>query len=387
MKKLITFMIITICANVVLAQQKYFPFVINGKHGITDTLGAEIIKPTYYTSKVIAAKNQIYLKNFSETPDAIFDAKTNTKQFYESVYNNEVKIDDIPYTMIVNKGKRYLLSEESAKIINLKEDYSDFKNVGKYIIAKFYPKFNTSKSATVYKNGVPMPPKIEPYPAENLAVLTNDQTLKLLLKGEFKNFLPLYKAPEETKLEGPKEVEVVLVNLNDINKNPNFDYILFNKVNTHSLCNSKMVLVKTFVLAKANKEMLLAACKKILKQNISTTPNDNYGFSPTVMAAPPSSGRYREDKKEVVVKKPFKPFFYTEKLTSGNTLFALQETEEISNHIFEAKEGVEIFLDKEEHTIRLKIEGKENSEFSFNPKTGVIYLPKSYLTLLGITVI
>lgn len=373
-------------SNLAIAQQKYFTFIVDGKHGITDILGTEVVKPTYYTSEVLAEKNQIYLQNFSNVPDAIFNTKTGTRQFYESVYDDQVKIKDVPYSSITNKGKTFLVSEESNKIVNLTEDYSDFKNVGQYIIAKFYPKFVPSKGSGVDKKGNPLPPRIESIPEKNIAVLTNDATLKILVKGAFKSYLPLYKAKEEKKQDEPRVVEMVLVNIMDRDKTPDFDYLLLSKLSTHSLYNSKMVLVKTFVLAKATEETLLEASKKVVKHNLSTTSSSDYNAPPMMMVAP-SMGRTRSDKDEVVVKKPFKPFFYIEKLANGNTLFALQETEEISNHIFEAKPGVDVSLNESRNTIKIGKDGKKDSEFSFNPKTGMIYLPKAYLTLLGITII
>lgn len=375
-----------ISSNLAMAQQKYFTFIVNGKHAITDTLGTEVIKPTYYTSTVIGAKNQIYLQNYSAKPDVIFNTKTGTRQFYESVYDNQVEIKEVPYSSITNKGKTFLVSEQSDKIINLTQDYSSFKNVGQFIIAKFYPKFVPSKSTSYDKKGIPVPPKIEPVAEENIAVLANDETLKLLVKGEFKSYLTLYKLPEEKKQDGPVEVEVVLVNRSDKNKEPNFDYILLSKLNTHSLYNNKMVLVKTFVLAKATEEQLLEASRKVEKQNLSTSSSNSDDYTPVMMVAP-SMPRRKGDNDEVVVKKPFKRFFYTEKLANGNTLFALQETEQISNHIFEAKPGVDISLNEGRNMITVGKDGKKDTKFSFNPTTGMIYLPKVYLAQLGLTII
>ena len=385
MQKLFILFILTIAFHLANAQQKYFPFSINDKHGITDTLGNEAIKPIYKYSQFIEAKNQIYLQDYSSKSDLIFDAKTGAKQLFEAVYNNQVKIMGVPYTRITNKGKRYLLSEESSKTINLTEEYTDFKNVGDYIVAKYYPKRIPSKSTQVDKNGIPLPPKIEPMPEETSTILANDENLKRLIKGSFDSYTLMYKEKEAKEDDGLVHVE--LIKIEDYNKpTPNFDFILLTKGNSHNLYNGKMILIKTFVLAKATEEMLLAASKKIIGQNLVSSYQDNNFPPPMVMAAPVGAGP-KATVQKIKEKEPFKPFFYTQELANGNTLFALQETEEISNHILEVKSGAKLYLDKKNHSLTISVEGKESSEFSFNPATGVIYLPKVYFKQLGITII
>lgn len=386
MKKLIICITLIACSHLASAQQKYFPFSIADKHGITDVSGNEFVKPAYGNSEIIEAKSQIYLTGLKGKPSVIVDAKTGAKQFFEYILSNQAKIKDVPYSLVLNKGKRFLLSEESSKTINLTEEYWDFNNVGNYIIAEYYPKTAPSKSS-YDKNGIPLPPKIEPVPDKTSTILANDETLKRLIKGSFDSYIVMYKELEKEKEDGL--VHVQLIKLEDYNKPKPFDFILLTKGNTHSLYNDKLILVKTFVLAKATEEQLLNASKKIVKLNLVSSFNGNYPAPKMVMASPSMpravSTKSPEEKKED--KKPFKPFFYTEKLENGKTLFALQESEEISNHILELEAGVKLRLNEKEHTLTIVPEEKENSEFSFDPKTGAIYLPKAYLKQLGITII
>ena len=384
LKKGIILIVLIISANAGQAQQKYFPFSINGKYGITDTLGNLAMKPDYYRAQVIRAKKQIYLQDFSRRPDVIFDEETGKKQFYESVYDDQVKINDVPFTLINNKGKKYLLSEETTKTISLTEEYTDFKNEGKFIIAQYYPKSVPSNKSTVDKNGRPLPPRIEPPPSKHMAVLSNDVSLKRLIKGDFESYILLYKVPEEEKNDGiVREVHAKLIDLTQV---PDFDFIVFTKGNTHTLYNGKLALIKTFVLAKATENRILEASKKIVNHNLATFFEGQYP-SPSVGMAPPGMPRTKGVEQKIIDKKPFKPFFYTKKLDNGNTLFALQETEEISNHILEAKPGVSLSLNEQNFTITVEREGKKDSKFSFNPKTGAIYLPKAYVEILGLSII
>ncbi len=383
MKKIIICALLTIGFNLANAQQKYFPFSIEDKHGITDTLGNETVKPSYENSKIIEAKNQIYLQNFSSKSDVIFDAKTGVKQFFESVYGNRVKIGGVNYSEINNKDKQYLLSEQSSKKIPLTEDYTDFKNVGDYIIATFYPKPVLLKASYVDKNGIPRPPEIVPMPGKIKTILAGNETLKRLTKFNFDTYLPMYKKPEKEKNDGL--VHVKLIDIKDYTETVNFDFILLTKGNTHNLYNGKMAFIKTFVLPKATDELLLSASKKIVNLDLSLSQKNSYP-SPMVTVAPTGvSTRPVEPRK--IEKEPFKPFFYTEDLANGNTLFALQETEEISNHILEVKSDAKVYFDKKANILTIRSEGKEDSKFSFNPKTGAIYLPKGYFKQLGITII
>jgi len=382
MKRTIVTFLLFATANFTFAQQKYYAFSINGKQGITDTLGNEAMKPTYAFATLVPAKNQIYLQDFSEKPDIIFNTKTGAKQLYESVYDNKVQIKNVSYSIVSNKGKSYLLSEETDKTIPITRDYDKFNTVGQYIIAEYSlqdPLVDGGKD----KNGRFLPPKIREMRNYHV-VLANDESLKTIVDKGFDKYLPLYKIPEEKKDDGIVRLETIIPQPKKTS--PNFDYIVLSKGNNHRLFNEKMVLVKTFVLAKADDDMLLDFCKKALKLNLNTTPSDDYG---AVISAPPvalGSGRPRNPTPEVIEKKPFVPFFYVKKLDNGNTVFALQETEEISKRIFEAKPTLEVRLFERLNLITIRIDGKEDSRFSYNPKTGEIYLPKVYLAGLGITV-
>lgn len=385
MKKLNLFLILLFVANLVTAQQKYYAFSINGKHGITDTLGNEAVKPIYAFATPVPAKNQIYLQDFSEKSDIIFNAKTGAKQLYESVYSNKLQLKNVPYSIVSSKGKKFFLSEETDKLIPFSRDYDDFYNVGNYIIAN-YDAQDPFISGGRDKNGIPLPPKIREM-RKHYVVLANDESLKIIVDKNFDKYLPLYKTPKE-KDDGTVSVVTVTVPSSIKKSNPIFDYLILSKGNNHQLYNAKMVLVKAFVLAKPDEEKLLAYSEKLLKVKVSTQASSEQGLvSVAPMMVAPSMGRSKNSTVEPEEKKPFKPFFYTKKLENGNTIFVLQETEEISKRIFEANATSKVNLYDHRNGITIQIEGKEDSKFNYNPKTGEIYLPKAYLAGLGITLI
>ncbi|MFC4211858.1 hypothetical protein ACFOWA_11730 [Pedobacter lithocola] len=378
MKKTIFTILLFAIANFTFSQQKYYAFSINGKHGITDTLGSEVIKPIYKYRVIIPAKNQIYLQDFSEKRDIIFNAKTGKKDLYESVYNNWVEIKNVPYSVIRVKDRKFLLSEETDKTIPFSRDYDEFYNVGNYIIASYYAQEPYSPGSKD-KNGKLLPPHVREL-KKHYAVLANDESLKTIVDKGFDKYLPLYKRPDEAKEEGI--ATVVTVTLKQINVNPNFDYIVLSQGNNHKLYNDKMVLVKAFVLQKADTEMLVAFCRKTLKVNLNDTPENGYG--PT-FSAPPMDGRIsKKASEDLVEKKPFVSYFYIKKLENGNTIFALKE---ISKRIFEANSKMEVRLFEKKNLITISIDGEELSEFNYNPKTGEIYLPKAYFSELGLTIL
>lgn len=386
MRRMIPIMLLLLVINFAKAQQKYYAFNFNGKYGITDTLGNEALKPSYKYITAIPAKNQIYLQDFSDKPDIIFNTKTGTKQLYEKVYNNQVQIKGVPYSIINNKGKKYLLSEESDKTIGITRDYDDFYTVGNYIIAKYYaqdPYVGGGKD----KNGKLLPPKIMEM-KKHYVVLANDESLKTIVDKGFDKYLPLYKTPEEKKGDGIVRVETITLSLPIKESSPIFDYIILSKGSSHKLFNAKMVLVKAFVMAKADEEALWRYAQKLLKDKISTEPSSGHGFvSAPPMMVDPSMGTRKNSRSEPGEKKPFEPYFYVKKLENGNTIFALQETEQISKHIFEANSKAKVELDKRKYTLTISLDEKNQSEFNFDPKTGAIYLPKAYLSLLGIQII
>lgn len=375
---------IAISLKTAIAQQKYHVFSINGKFGITDTLGNEIQKPTYAHSTLVLAKNQIYLQDFSDKPDIIFSTKTGVKQLYESVYHNQVQIQNVPYSIVSLKGKKFLLSEESDKIIQFTRDYNDFYTVGNYIIANYHAQ-DPYVSGGKDKNVKFLPPKIREIKKHHV-VLANDESLKTIVDKGFDKYLPLYKVPEKKQEDRIAKVEIITIKQFKESA-PIFDYIILSQGGNHRLYDAKMVLVKAFVLAKADENNLLDYADNLLKTKLSTMPSSANGYvsAPPMMA--PSMGRSRNSGQEPEVKKPFKPFFYVKKLENGNTIFALQETEEISKRILEAKPTTELRLFKNENLITIRIEGKVQSQFYYNPKTGDIYLPKAYLAELGITLI
>ncbi|TKC01761.1 hypothetical protein [Pedobacter cryotolerans] len=388
MKKTIFTLLLFATANFTFAQQKYYPFSINGKHGITDTLGNEVMKPTYAFTTLVPAKNQFYLQDFSERPDIIFNTKTGTKALYESIYNNEVQIKNVPYAMVTAKGKKFLLSEETDKAIPLTRDYGDFYAVGNYIIANYHAQ-DTYVSGGKDKNGKFLPPKIREMKKHHV-VLANDESLKMVLDKGFDKYLPLYILPAEKKDDGIVKMKTITIDLRKKKSNPIFDYIILSQGNNHRLFNAKMVLVKAFVLAKLDEDKLFDYAEKLLNVKLSTMPNvENSFVSAPKMAEPTYSqqkGVNPEPQEEIAVEKePFIPFFYAKKLENGNTIFALQETEEISKRIFETKPTTKLTFYKADNYFDVKIEGKEDSRTYFNRKTGEIYLPKAYLAGLGIT--
>lgn len=381
----LVFLMLSAVFNFAVAQQKYHVFELNDKYGITDTLGNEIIKPIYGYRTLIPAKNEIYLQDFSERPDIIFNVKTGAKQAYESVYDSKVFIKDVPYSIVTSKGKKFLLSEETEKTIPFSRDYDEFYRAGKYIIALYYAQ-DPVVSGGKDKNGKFLPPKISAIRRHH-AVLSNDETLKTIVDKGFDKYLPLYKAPEEEKDNRMVKLETVTIKLPVKPSNPIFDYIILSQGNNHRLYNAKMVLVKAFVLAKPDEEKLFDYAEKLLKVKLSNMASEQHGMvsAPPMMASPSSGPRNWSQKPEE--KKPFKPFFYIKKLDDGTTIFALQETEEISKRIFEAKANIKVVLDTKNCTIRISTDTKAYSGFSYNPKTGEIYLPKAYLAELGIKLI
>jgi len=388
-KYFITCLVIAFAFNTVSAQHKYHPFSIEGQYGITDTLGNEVIKPSYNYITTISAKNQFYLQDFSDKPDIIFDAKTGTKQLYESVYDNKVQIDNVPYSIVSNKGKKILLSEKSNKTIALTRDYSGFENIGQYIIATYYAQ-DPFVSGGKDKDGNFLPPPIRAS-RNNYVVLANDESLKTIVDKPFDKYLALYIVPGENKEQNEEEgetiakvVEIVLTAPND-NSASSFDYIVLSNGNNHQLYNGNMGLVESFVLPEADEEKLLQFCEKTLEVKLDTRSADAPGM---LMNAPPMMASIGGNNKQPETKKPFKPYFYIKTLDIGITIFALQETEEISKRIFEASAKTKVRLNDRDCTIRVYVEGKdEASSFDYNPKTGIIYLPKMYLSKLGITLI
>ncbi|RZL34120.1 MAG: hypothetical protein EOP00_32160, partial [Pedobacter sp.] len=296
MKKTAFILISLFSLNFAFAQQKYHAFSVNGKYGVTDTLGNEAIKPSHKYAKTILAKSQIYLQDFSEKPDIIFNAKTGAKQLYESVYNNQLRIKNVSYSVVSNKGKKFLLSEETDKTIPVTRDYDDFYGAGNYIIAKYYaqaPYVSGGKD----KNGRLLPPPIREMKRQHV-VLTNDETLKPVVDKGFDKYLFLYKRPEETKDDRIAKVEIITIKQIQ-ESNPVFDYIILSQGNNHRLYNAKMVLVKAFVLAKPDEDKLYNYAEQLLKVKLSNMASAQHGYkSAPPMMASPSMGLGRNSGRE-----------------------------------------------------------------------------------------
>lgn len=384
MKKIVFTLLLFTTAGFAFSQQKFHAFSINGKHGIANVSGMEVMKPTYKFSTVIPAKNQIYFQDFSDKPDIIFNAQTGARQLYESILNKQLQIKNVYYSIITAKGKKFLLSEETDKTIPLTRDYNDFEAVGQYIIAD-YEAQEPFVSGGTDKNGIPLPPKIRAI-KKHYAVLTNDESLKTILDNGFDKYLPLYEIAGEK--EDDRIVSIKTVKLEDFNRKPNFDYIVLSQGNNHKLYNAKMILVKAFVLANANEEKLQEYAEKLIKVKFGTqTSSERSSVGAPPMVAAPSMGRNKNSDAEPNEKKQFKQYFYIKKLENGNTIFALQETGEISKRIFEAKPSLVVKLFDSDHRIIVSTNGKEVARFSYDSKTGTIFLPKAYYANLGLTVL
>ncbi len=378
MKQILIYSLLFINTNFAVAQQKYYPFKIDKKIGITDDLGVEIIKPTFKYASKIPAKNQIYLMNFSDVPDVIFNTSTGVKQSYERILNSRIKIGNSEYSDIYNKGKRLLMSQESDHTIPLANRFSEFSQAGKYILEKYritkYPKEKPALPVK-YKNGVAIPPPPVMYdpPTEldYLAVRNNNEAFKVVLKGNFKSYKLFYKAKKE-KTDGG--AVVMTLRSYDPNLEDNFDYIVFTTGKTNFIYDDKLNLAKSFVLANSDETKLMEETEKIVKSGLSYYGQNN--APPPPMMAPTGA---RRDRPKAEIKYPF---FYLEELPNGETLFAQQETEEISNHIFEVATDRNVRLSTADSLIYL-----DENEFSFDPKTGKIFLPKTYVESLGIKII
>lgn len=378
MKQLLIFSLLLIGANAANAQQKYYPFIINKKAGITDRSGIEIIKPIYKYASEIPAKNQVYLQNFSDVPDVVFNTTTGAKQSYESAVDNRIKIGKVPYSDMYNQGKRFLLSERNEHTIPLANRFSELFQAGKYILEKYkVTQFPKPKNAPPkkYKNGklIPPPPVMAEMPIEvdYFAVRTNDESFKVVLKGNFISYKLFYKTKNE-KTDGAESI----VTLKTYNQNveDNFDYLVFTNKKMNFIYDDQLNLVKSFVLADSDEAKLMEETEKIVKSGLSDY-GDNNGPPPPMMA--PNGNVKVSSKAEVKY-----PFFYLEELPNGNTLFAQQETEEISHHVFEIATDNRVRLDKEDFVIQFG-----DNQFNFDPKTGKIFLPKNYIDLLGIKII
>ena len=373
--------------NIAIAQTSYHTFTIDEKVGITDNSSNEIIKPTFKYSDVIRDKNEIHLKNYSrDKPDVIFNTITGEQKEYESIHNNAVRIDGVQFSEIRTKNKNYLLSQESNLEIPLTRKYSSFLPTGQYILEKYseykYPKAKATPKpkVTPSKSGVPPPPpppvaELPPVEIHYYGVITNDEKFQTFKRIVANNYLPLYKAPEEVESEdGIILVDLILINYG---VEDDFDYIVFSDNSTHHLYDGKMKLIKTFTLANADDKALLAFAKKTVGTNMSLYSKNNP--PPSVMAVPTMRGSMEAPEVKY-------PFFYTEKIADGFTLFALQLAKDNSKSILKVA-AKSTYLDESKNRLGVKSAEGKWSYFSYDPQTCQIFLPQIYFSQLGIIMI
>ncbi|RQO30146.1 hypothetical protein DBR32_11210 [Taibaiella sp. KBW10] len=378
MKKIMIMVLLMIGVSVAQAQSQYHIFNVKGKYGITDTLGNEAIKPVHAFEESFPERNELALYNFDDKiKDIIFNLSTGTKQVFESIDPNAVYIQKTGYTFITDKGKKYLRSEESDKVIPVKDSYYDFSNEGKYIIAKYTPPLPAPEKPVKDKNGFLMPPKPILMPdarSTGFAVLENNESMKPLLKGVFEKYIPLYAVKKEEDDTELVKVEIIKLAPGNWEKS-DFYTLVFSTGNTHSVYNSRLVLVKKFELKNAEPEDLAAKASAIMKTTLSTFDVDH--------AAPPSVGMVAMSR-DAGTPKIVYPFFTDQKAENGMNQFVLKESETITKIIFETRKSFR--FDKYRHSIRLIEDKDKDSVFSIDPETGALYLPQKYWDVLGLIV-
>lgn len=388
MKKLILLSSMIIVGSTIQAQQRFHTFMYNEKYGLTDTLGKEIIKPIHRSTERFGAKNEIVFYNYDEEiKDVIFNESTGAMASYGYIHPDEVDVQEKSYSYIKDKGKHYLRSQVEDKTLQLKRTYYDLVNVGNYIIGKYYadpPPSPPSKSKKD-KNGNWLPPEIVKAPSHDIGsygydVMTNDESLKVLMKGVFVSYLPLYADDRKVGGSSDEVVNVEIIELKEYN-NADFDAIVFSADDTHSLYNASMTLVKKFELKDATKEQLTAKASTIMK--LELLDYDRKNAAPPMMAPPmgpgPSSRGDNLPHPPVVY-----PIFSTKKLENGNTQFIMQKSEKETKVIFETKHSVR--LSERDAIIRITDSKDKDSKFNYSPSTGVLFLPKQYWSIIGLIV-
>ncbi len=123
---------------VAFSQQKYFTYQYNSLYGITDANGADVVKPQYPHLDDRYSDSLIILENFAgKTKTLVFNIFTGKKQEYDKIEKRHIYIQNEFYSLIENDKKQYLLGQKSGFVINLKEFYHTFQNLGSdYIVAK-----------------------------------------------------------------------------------------------------------------------------------------------------------------------------------------------------------------------------------------------------------
>lgn len=377
MQKLLTTALLLAVSTTTFAQNKYYPFRVDKKYGVTDTLGNELVKPVHKFCEPFRSGKELALYNFSdEIKDLIVNTTTGNIQSFVYINPGEATVNNVSYTLVTEKNKKYLRSEEDGKIIPLKEDYTDFKSEGKYIVAKYYasrlpaPPPPPVKPGKSKGNLLPPPPslpptmKLPPPDFNNYAVIAaNDETLKPVMKGLYKTYLPLYNNESE-KTSG--RVERIIYGPR---KRSNFYAIIFSTDHTHSLYDTAMKLVKKFELKNAQKEQLGEMASDIMKTKLSEFDE---------ASAVPPMGLPSKNRSEPAV---VYPVFAVEKSGNGNNQFVLKQSATDVKVIFETPSW--ITWDEREHSIFIR---DSNTEFAVNPQSGKIWLPQQYWAAAGITV-
>ena len=121
---------------VAFSQQKYFTYQYNSLYGITDANGADVVKPQYVSLNNSESDSLIIIKN-NTGKILVYNIFTGVKKEYDKIFMNHIYIQNEFYSLIENNKKQYLLGQKSGFVINLKEFYHTFENVGSdYIVAK-----------------------------------------------------------------------------------------------------------------------------------------------------------------------------------------------------------------------------------------------------------
>lgn len=367
------------------AQEQYHTFSIKGKYGVTDAKGNEVIKPIHKYADQFPEKQELALYNFDDKiKDIIFNMATGKQESYDYIHPDELNIQDTGYTYIDHKNKKYLRSQLGSRIINVKEEYYDFDNVGKYILAKYNPPPPVVKSEPrSTKNGILPPPKIVPMEkGTGFALMEDNTSMKPKLKGVFEEYLPLYLAQNNDDADEGSVVVREVVLLDVINRNPDFDAIVFSKGITHTVYNGQLALVGKFELKNANREKLVEKASTLMKRKLSEYSEKN--MAPPMVSASPNGPSSRPSGGPAQQPKIVYPFFEEQKAENGNKRFVLVESESSTKIIFETQKAFR--FSKSDHSIRLIEDEGPDSIFDFDPETGKLYLPEKYWSALGLII-
>lgn len=367
-------------SSAAFAQNKYYPFEANKKYGATDTLGNELVKPIHKFREVFPSGKEFALYNFNdEIKDLIINAVTGNIQSFEYIVPSEATFNGVSYTIIREKDKQYLRSEEDGKTILLKKDYTDFFSEGKYVIAKHYPDPPPPPPARpapkpVKINGKlippppqlpPPPPKLPPIGFDGYSVIrANDLTLKPVMTGVFKQYLALYKDEQENTAE-----RVVVLKTIKPGQRSDFYAIIFSTDRSHSLYDSSMKLIKKFDLKEATQEQLEKMASDIMKTPLSNFDRVN---SPAPMGLPSKN----RPAPEIVY-----PVFEVVKADNGNNQLVLKRSATEVKVIFESPNRIS--WNPYKHIAGIP---DTDSEFNISPQTGKIFLPQKYWEAAGIIV-